>query len=166
MINSFIKLFSESGVEYDSSKCKGYSVESFDGIKRLYNIEITGQLSVFLSEVGMSDGGIIGDSYIPLYRPTWRVREHLLFQVAFLEQMQEAGYYTWLGKPFVFAIISETQYYFLQTSPNPNDTVYHFDSNSCVMQATEWDLIGFFRKLIEWAGDEMKLSTTSDLLRI
>ncbi|NBF01552.1 SMI1/KNR4 family protein [Pseudomonas sp. Fl5BN2] len=143
---------------------QGYANEELDQIERLYDIRISGQLKSFLLEMGRSDGGLIGDSFIQLYRPSWRVRAHLLFQVDFFNQMQETGHYEFLNKPFVLAWISETQYYFVQTSL-ADDAIYHYDSNvECVVK-TEWDLCGFLRMLAHENDGDTK-AVVGDLLAI
>ena len=166
MSASFINYFSKSGAPYSSVACKGYAPSELQAIGRLYNINVVGQLALFLAEVGRCDGGIMGDSSIPLYRPSWRVREHLLFQIGFFNDMQEAGHFGYLNKPFVFAWISETQYYFVQTSGVVIDKVYHFDSNTDIVRETEWDLIAFIKKIVDWEAKEPKVCASSDLLKI
>jgi len=144
----------------------GYTESEVDDIKRLYNIEVKGQLEAFLLEMGKSDGGGIGDAMIPLYRPSWMVREHLLFQLDFFNQMQEEGYYDYLNKPFVIAWISETQYYFLQTSSARPDLVYHYDANNETVAETQWDLFQFLIYLAKENNGELQLATTGGLLNI
>jgi hypothetical protein len=125
----------------------GYSCEELEKIGRLYNIDVRGQLEIFFRLIGRSAGALISDSLVQLYRVAWRVRQHLLFQADFSEQMQAGGFYGYLNKPFVFSFISETQYYFLQTSSENFDKVYHFNSNDCSVAVTEWDLVGFLEML-------------------
>jgi len=147
-------------------QCLGYAQWELESIERLYNIKVEGQLKGFLSEMGRSSGGMIGDSLIQLYRPSWRVRQHFLFQVDFFNQMQEEGLYDFLKKPFIFSLVSETQYYFLQTSGDEGDVVYQFDSNAGVAVRTEWDLVGFIKMLISENEGEAKILAQGDLLVI
>ncbi|URN88749.1 MAG: SMI1/KNR4 family protein [Pseudomonas protegens] len=165
MIGEFVRsVISEDLLKGDIGFC-GYSLDELEKIKRLYDIRISGQLQSFLLEMGRSDGGLIGDSFIQLYRPSWRVRTHLLFQVGFLSQMQEAGHYEFLNKPFVLAWVSETQYYFIQTLMG-DDAVYHYDSNvECVVK-TEWDLLGLLKMLMCANGGDIKAGVVGDLLEI
>lgn len=144
--------------------CVGYSERELDKISRLYDIRIEGQLKLFLSGMGKCDGGLIGDSQIQLYRTSWMVREHLLFQVDFFSQMQEAGNYGFLNKPFVFSLVSETQYYFLQTSLS--DAVYHYDSNTDVVTEAGVDLLDFLKLLAAESKGALKVLVCGDLLRI
>lgn len=144
--------------------CAGYSGDELNKIARLYDFNLQGQLKLFLADMGKSDGGLIGDSMIQLYRPSWRVREHLLFQLDFFNQMQEEGFYDFLNKPFVFSLVSETQYYFIQTSLN--DVVYHYDSNTETVKATDWDLVGFLKMLASENNGQLKPKSLSNLLEI
>ncbi|WP_018693709.1 hypothetical protein [Algicola sagamiensis] len=141
---------------------KGYSEDELEQIARLYNIVIEGQLKAFLAEMGRSDGGLIGDDMIHLYRPTWNVRTHLFFQFQFFNDIQDIGCFEFLNKPFVFAWISETQYYFVQTSIG--DQVFHYDENTEEVHETEWDLLGFIQYLAR--NSQSKLRAEGDLLRI
>lgn len=143
----------------------GYNEDELKKISRLYDIEIYGQLRLFLADMGRSDGGLIGDSMIQLYRPSWKVREHLLFQLDFINQMQEEGFYDFLKKPFVFSLISETQYYFIQTSLK-NDIVYHYDSNNEEVKTTNWDLQAFLKMLASENEGKLKTKSTGNLLEI
>lgn len=116
--------------------------------------------------MGRTDGGAIGDSLVQLYRPTWSARTHLIFQLDFFTQLQELGFYEFLNKPFVFSFISETQYYFVQTSRGQQDAVYHYDSNEDTVVKTEWDLFGFLAKLKEWNSQSVKIDCVGDLIAI
>ncbi|MDH5803365.1 MAG: SMI1/KNR4 family protein [Gammaproteobacteria bacterium] len=154
------------GTAFRSINCLGYSNLELEKIERLYNVEIKGQFKSFLIEMGKSDGGLIGDYSIQLYRPAWRVREHLLFQVDFFNQMQEEGFYDFLNKPFVFSLISETQYYFLQTSLDNHDVVYHYDSNNELVKMTDWDLVNFMKMLVAENKGVLLPESEGDILKI
>jgi len=166
MSDFFLDRIFESDQSYRNFQCLGYAQWEMESIERLYNIKVEGQLKGFLSEMGRSSGGMIGDSLIQLYRPSWRVRQHLLFQVDFFNQMQDEGFYEFLKKPFVFSLVSETQYYFLQTSGDEKDVVCQFDSNVGVATRTEWDLVGFIKMLISENEGEAKILAQGDLLVI
>ncbi|WP_029531178.1 hypothetical protein [Pseudomonas asplenii] len=145
---------------------KGYELSDLEKIERLYRVKIEGQLKDFLMELGKSDGGAIGDSVIQLYRPSWRVRQHLLFQVDFFSQMQDEGFFDYLKKPFVFAWLSETQYYFVQTTSEDINAVYNFDSSSLFVKRTEWDLVGFIGHLFSQRDTVITIAAQSDILLI
>lgn len=153
-----------SSISVVDCDCMGYSGDELSKIARLYDIKVQGQIESFLGEMGRSDGGLIGDYMIHLYRPTWRVRQHLAFQFGFIDQMQDGGFFDFLKKPFVFSIISETQYYFMQTILG--DRVYHYDSNAEIVKDTEWDLVGFLKILAEENRGKLVLRTVGNLLEI
>ncbi|MBW8354233.1 SMI1/KNR4 family protein [Pseudomonas protegens] len=165
MIGEFVKSLVSKDLLEGNIEFLGYSLDELEKIKRLYDIRISGQLQSFLFEMGRSDGGLIGDSFIQLYRPSWRVRTHLLFQAEFLSQMQEAGHYEFLNRPFVLAWVSETQYYFIQTLKG-DDAVYHYDSNVESVVKTEWDLRGLLKMLMCANSGDIKAGAVGDLLEI
>jgi hypothetical protein len=153
-----------SGGSINAVDVVGYSSEELNKIARLYDIKLQGQLELFLAEMGRCDGGLIGDSMIQLYRPSWRVREHLLFQFNFFNQMQEDGFYDFLNRPFVFSLVSDTQYYFIQTLLG--DVVYHYDSNVGAVKATEWDLVGVLKVLASENHGQLRFKSFGNLLEV
>ena len=156
------------GTHFGSIDCKGYTEEELEVIARVYNINLHGQLKAFLAEMGRSDGGLIGDSMIMLYRSHWRVRQHLLFQMGLFDNLQEAGLYDQLNRPFVVAVVSENYYYYMQTKLT-NDVVFLYDANEDTVTTTEYDLIGLLRDLAlhENRGhSELGLCTSGDLLTL
>lgn len=144
----------------------GFDESDLQKVERLYDVRLKGQLKQFLLEAGKSDGGLIGDSMMPLYRPTWHVREHFVFQYNFFNEMQEEGFYDFLNKPFVIAVLSDSQYYFVQTSLEKSDVIYHYDSNGGEVGATEWDLQGFLKVLLSYNEGVLQTPTVGHLLDI
>jgi len=113
----------------------GYSDIEIEKIERLYGIKVSGELASFLRRAGRSDGGVIGDDPLTIYR-NWTVRTHILFQINFFNDLQDICAFDNLNRPFIFSLESETQYYFLQTDvPNP-DLVYHYDENGETIRST------------------------------
>lgn len=153
-----------NGTSVCASECVGYSAEEIDAISRLYNLRISGQLYEFLSTMGRCDGGAMGDAIVQLYRPTWRVREHFLFQEIFISDLRDGGYEEYLNRPFVFCFISETQYYFVQSALG--DGVFHYDSNDEVVDVTSYDLLGFLHDLVLQVNGDSGGRSVGDLLRI
>ncbi|MCV2884720.1 SMI1/KNR4 family protein [Aestuariibacter sp. AA17] len=145
---------------------EGYSEEEILKIEKLYNIDAKGQLRLFLSEVGRTFGGVIGDHNIQLYRPTWKVRQHLLFQADFFDQMQEAGHFSYLKKPFVFSFQYETQYYFVQTAIDECDSVFRFDSNTNTISEAGFDLVDFLKDIVSRDEPDGHTLARGDLLAI
>lgn len=145
-----------------ASECFGYTNEQLAAISRLYNVRVDGQLGEFLSVMGRCDGGMFGPEVIPLYKPSWRVREHLLFQTDFLTQMQDGGFYKYLGMPFVFCMLSSDQYYYVRTKEC--DAVCHFDAKANFVKEMSYDLSGFLKALVSQV--ERTFPVQGDLLNI
>jgi len=115
------------------SRMLGYDESELRKLERLYDIAIDGDLKAFLLKAGRSDGGVIGDDPVVLYRSAWSVRAHILFQINFIESLQEVSAWEHLQKPFVVSLESETQYYFLKTGSSNGSRIYRFDENAgCV----------------------------------
>src|SRR6476469_6323035 len=68
----------------------GYSDIEMKKIERLYGIIVSSELASFLRRAGRTDGGLIGDDPLIIYR-NWTVRTHILFQVNFFNDLQEIG---------------------------------------------------------------------------
>lgn len=144
----------------------GYSDEEIDVIQSVYDVRISGQFKCFLSQMGRSDGGVIGDYEIPMYRSDWRLRDHLLFQYDFFCEMQSSGRFEFLNKPFVFAFLSENQYCFLQTASDHPDAVYRYDSVEDEVVDEGADLLGYLRSLAEDNGGKLFPAAIGNLLAL
>ena len=125
------------GRAYDARKVVGYSKSELSKIERLYDISLSGNLRRFLSEMGRSDGGLIGDDPIVLYRSIFSVRGFVLLQSGIQEELYSAGFPELAGKgPFVFSIESETQYFFIATRSTDPESVFRFDENTSTVSDT------------------------------
>jgi hypothetical protein len=144
----------------------GFDEGDLRKVELLYDVRLKGQFKQFLLEAGKSDGGLIGDAMMPLYRPTWHIRDHFVFQYNFFNEMQEEGFYEFLNKPFVVSLLSDSQYYFIQTSLEKSDVIYHYDSNGGEVNATEWDLLGFLKVLLSYNEGVLQTPTIGHLLDI
>lgn len=143
----------------------GYSDTELVKIEKLYDVVIDGQFKVFLAEMGKSYGGVIGDYDMLLYRSRLSLRSHILFQASFFTSMQEIGAYDYLNKPFVFALLSETYYYFLQTSKR-DDLVYLYDENEDTVSPTGETLFEFLIKLAVSYKGKPRVVTQGNLIEI
>ncbi|MEJ2046172.1 MAG: hypothetical protein P8X74_19570 [Reinekea sp.] len=65
-------------IQFDLTQVVGYLDDEIKKLERLYDVVITGQMRSFLSEMGRSGGGLIGDDPIVLYREKMSVRRHVL----------------------------------------------------------------------------------------
>lgn len=137
------------GYAYEPKRVEGYSEDELDKIERLYNIKITGDFREFLLDMGRSDGGLIGDDPIILYREVMTVRGFVLMQSGIKEEIYSAGFQELAGKnPFVFSIQSETQYFFLTTSSEIPKRVFHYDENNETVVDTGESFIEYMKKIV------------------
>ena len=127
---------------------KGYSELEINKIEKLYGVAVMGDFRSFLHSVGRSDGGVIGDDPLIIYRASWNVRAHLLFQMSFFNSMQEARAWDFLNKPFVLALESETQYFFLQTGIVGEQSIFHFDENTGLVKNTGFQLADYLMNIM------------------
>ncbi|MFJ2986493.1 SMI1/KNR4 family protein [Collimonas sp. NPDC087041] len=121
--------------DVESKAVIGYTENEINKIEALYDIKVKGEFRDFMLQMGRSDGGLIGDDPIVLYRPAWTVRGQILFQINLFNSLQEYGAWDQINKPFSFSRESETQYYYLQTEKN-DGLVYHFDENAGSVECT------------------------------
>lgn len=138
-----------AGFDFDPVKCEGYTENELDMIARLYKIDVVSMLKSFFIEIGRSSGGLLCEDQLPLYNPDWKVRDHLYTQFVFYDDLQNLALFNYLNKPFVFSILAETQYYFLQTNSDDPDSVYRYDENDGVVYDTETDLFAFLKELVD-----------------
>ncbi len=151
---------------YDSNAVLGYSNAELQQIERLYDVSLTGIFRQFLFELGRSDGGLIGDDPIILYRPTWDVRTQILHQVTFFNDMQDSGHFSFLREqPFTFSCENETQHFFIRTSSEAEDLVYHYDENSRVVRNTELNFLEYMQQTVKTYGGK-EVSCRGELLII
>lgn len=147
-----------AGLSCDLSQIKGYSDEEIGKIESFYNIKVSGDFRLFLSEFGRSSGGVLLPDlifYHGYYAPKTpaTVSGHLAGQLDFKSDLLRAARPFHSSNPFLISIESETQYYFLRTradeplratSPEDDysqlsddpDVVYHFDENTGVVKNT------------------------------
>ncbi len=147
MITRFIDKIA-CGISYDPTQVVGYSEEELAKIERLYDIKVCGDFREFMLEMGRSDGGLIGDDPIVLYRPAWDVRGQILYQVNLFTALQESGNFDYVkGKPFSFSCEGETQYFFLRTDSEIPDRVYHYDENEETASDTGLSFIEYMKRV-------------------
>lgn len=156
-----------SNVSFDFNKVRGYSDEEIKKIERLYDISISGDFENFLQQMGRSDGGLIGDDPIILYRNSWSVRSHIKYQLYFWDLMQEDKNFDYLNqKPFVFACESETLYVFMQTSSQEPLRVHFYDENSGTVTETDMDFSEYLQKTAQTWGKNNHAICQGDLIVI
>ena len=136
------------GYPYNSERVIGYSEEELGQIERLYDIKISGNFREFLLDMGRSDGGLIGDDPIILYREVMTVRGFVLMQSGMEEEIYSSDFRELsFGKPFVFSIESETQYFYLRTASDDPERVFHYDENNETVIDTGESFVEYMRKI-------------------
>jgi hypothetical protein len=88
MSRDFWKII-ESQYPFSMAGWRGYDENELRLIEKLYGITIDGQLRRLMTKMGRSSGGIFGDDPIILYRQSWSVRAHLVFQLKFIRYIQD-----------------------------------------------------------------------------
>lgn len=148
MSGSFVEEI-KNGLASKSFVAIGYSEAEISKISEIYDINISGQLKSFLHEMGRSDGGLVGEYYIHLYKPQWGMREQLDFQISFRKKLVRYGLEKYLKKPFVFAWLEERFYYFVLTEIGEDHCVYQFDDeNEDVVRVGE-NILDFLRYIVD-----------------
>jgi len=139
---------------YVPEKVVGYSEDEIAKIERLYDIVLDGSLKQFMMEMGRSDGGLIGDDPIILYRPTISVRGFILMQSGIQEEIYNAGSHKLASKnPFIFSVESETQYFFVATKSDEPDRVYQYDENNEAVTDTGLSFLDYLKQTVRvWGG--------------
>ena len=168
-MTTFIEQIAQGG-QYDPARVVGYSTEELGKIERLYDITIAGQFREFLTNMGRSDGGLIGDDPIFLYRQGVSVRRHLMYQLRlefdFKEYRIEAGLKLLKDRPFLFSIESETQYFFIATRSEHPNWVYQYDENREVVSNTGMTFLDYMRRTVRVWGNNGNSISCGDLLMI
>lgn len=141
----------------NKKRAKGYSLTEIHQIEQLYDIRVHGDLKTFLSVAGRSDGGLLGETIV-MYRDYYSVRQQILFQLILENDLPQ---YNWLNdKPFIFAVICETHYFFIKT--NSDDLIVYgysegeneiFSTETCFDEFMVW-LINEENPDLKWISDD------------
>ena len=159
---------------YISERVLGYSEEELDKIEKLYDIRISGHLRDFMLEAGRSDGGLIGDDPLIIFRNLWSVRNQVLTQTSIRDSILDLSLYSdppsdgiFYNKPFIFSIEYETQYYYLNTGAENSSRVFHYDENNELIEDTQMDFIEYMKYLVRTYGKfEPRIICRGELLVI
>jgi len=157
----------------------GYSLSEISKMESLYDIQIAGGLRCFFAGMGRSSGNMtFGAMLIPYLgycapKLPSGIGGHVAMQIEFKNELLRAGRPFRTGKPFLFSVENETQYFFLRTdadkplrgisseddysalSNNP-EQVYQYDENTDVVSRTDMTFIQYLQSRL---GPEV--STTS-----
>lgn len=153
------------GRSYNFEQVEGYTKNELEIIERLYDIKLGGSLKQFMMEMGRSDGGLVGDDPIVLYRPTITVRGFILMQSGIQEEIYSTGSHELASSgPFVFSIESGTQYFFVYTKSSDPDRVYQYDENKEVIMDTGLRFIDYMKQTVRVWGGKSTIVCRGELL--
>lgn len=144
-----------SGSLQGASRVLGYTEEEVSQIERLYEIDVRGDFRDFMLEMGRCSGGLFGDDSIVLYRNRrdCSVRRHIMSQSYTIDEICDALRKSIRKyKPFYFARISETQYFYVLTAEGQEDVVYHYDENCETVKSTHKSFLEFMKEQAEYYG--------------
>lgn len=163
------KTFFERVTEYlplSHGAPSGYSTEEIEVLERVYAFRAVGMLREFLMSMGRSAGGVLCRDESLLYFSEFDLRDHLIFQYDFVQNLRKTDNHDHIEMPFVFGLLAETQYCFVKTSSDDADLVYIFDSNEGVVTSTEQNLVSFLRSLVVSNMQYGLHEESGDLLRL
>ncbi|WP_275371326.1 hypothetical protein [Xenorhabdus bovienii] len=159
LINYLLSIYPE--LEVNTSYIRGYSAEEIPKFERLYDIEVKSQLYDFLTCMGRCSGGLFGDVPLTFYQMQETVRGEVLFQSGQREELCNIQLHHLLDKkPFFISVESYTQYYFLLTTSNNPDLVYHYNENEETVEATDWTFNEYLRFVVDAYTRNHKVETS------
>jgi hypothetical protein len=144
---------------FETGSVRGYSDEEIHKMESFYGIKVSGDLRRFFAEFGRSSGFIGFEGFIVAYsgyyaqKTPLKVSSHVATQLGFKDELMKHARPFCTGKPFLFSIENETQYFFVRTtadeplriktpeddysqlSTDP-DIVYQFDENQSTVENT------------------------------
>jgi len=147
------------GCGFDVGSVQGYTEGELLKMEEFYGIKIGGELRQFFTEFGRSSGHVRFEGFVVAYSGYYapktpaKISAHVATQLGFKDDLMKHGRPFCTGKPFLFSIENETQYFFLRTaadeplrivspeddysqlSVNP-DTVYRYDENHDTVSTT------------------------------
>lgn len=148
LVNFFHSVYPE--LEVDAKYIKGYSEDEIRKINCLYDIEIKGHLYDFLLCMGRCSGGLFSDNALMFYRGNKSVRSQMLSQYTFNEDLCALQHYELVRKkPFMFSFENGTQYYFILTTSENSNLVYHYDENEETVELTGLTFNEHLRNLVD-----------------
>lgn len=147
MSENFWKILDEN-YPYSAAGQRGYKEDEVRKIEKLYGVKFSGQLREFMLKMGRCSGGIFGDDPLIIYRSSWSVRTHLLFQFNFTRDVQDLRKFNHLLRsPFVFSWEGESMYGFLQTDSESPDRVFFYEESEKKVYSSELDFFDYLLDL-------------------
>ncbi|WP_227430087.1 SMI1/KNR4 family protein [Psychrobacter sp. I-STPA6b] len=138
---------------YQPELVKGYSEDEIKQIEALYGICIQGEFKQFMRCMGRSSGGLLAEDSIMLYnfQPTIHM---ILYKSYNDELLYSSGYDFSYKNSFFFACLSETHLYFLKTTSDNPDRVYHHVEGSEDIRDTGQNFTEFLKGVVINFGDD------------
>ena len=168
--NSEFFILLERYLEKNKKEFIGYNDDEIRGIEKLYNIEVKGDFREYLSIVGKSLGGLLGEEELSLYND-WSIRERILLQYDFQEYVQKDKFRGKGrdGKPFIIDLKSNSEYIFITTRDN-DLKVYHYSRENRTLKETGKNFSEYVTDLIKRYNPELEelkdVSVSGDIINI
>ncbi len=155
----------ETYINSFSRETVGYMPDELVDLKKLYDIDISGDFLEFLEVAGKCSGGLI-NSQIVFYMDHG-IREFLTMQLDLIDTIQDCKEWWMVSKkPFLLEIQEESVYYFILTKEE-NGRIYYFEEDSEKAVCTKLSFLDYIKLTIE---DNLKLNNVDvckgDLLSI
>ena len=146
MSHSYIEEVAQ-GKWYRPELVKGYSEDEIKQIEALYSICIQGEFKQFMRCMGRSSGGLLAERTMMLYN--LQPRSHMIRYKAYNDELLHySGYDFSYKNSFFFACIWETNLYFLKTTSNNPDRVYHYSEGSEDISDTGQNFTEFLKGVV------------------
>lgn len=142
----FNKILNEYPMEYN--RMIGYHEDEMQKIERVFRMKIVGDFKHFMIRAGKSDGGLIGDESLILYRQEWDIRTHIVWQEYFLRKIIVLQEYKSGDKPFMFSIENDLKYYFLRTGIEQDGFVFCFNEEEGMVFNTNMTFVEYLFDLM------------------
>ena len=167
--NSELFILLERYLEKSKKEFTGYNDDEIRGIEELYDIEVKGDFREFLSIVGKSLGGLLGEEELIFYNDC-SVREVVLTNFTLEEYLIEDEFYdVACGKFFVIGLKNRSEYIFITTRDN-DLKVYHYSRENRTLKETGKNFSEYVTDLIKRYNPELEelkdVSVSGDIINI
>ena len=167
--NTELFILLERYLEKNRKEFTGYNDDEIRGIEELYDIEVKGDFREFLSIVGKSLGGLLGEEELIFYNDC-SVREVVLTNFTLEEYLIEDEFYdVACGKFFVIGLKNRSEYIFITTRDN-DLKVYHYSRENRTLKETGMNFSEYVTDLIKRYNPELEelkdVSVSGDIINI
>ena len=167
--NTELFILLERYLEKNRKEFTGYNDDEIRGIEELYDIEVKGDFREFLSIVGKSLGGLLGEEELIFYNDC-SVREVVLTNFTLEEYLIEDEFYdVACGKFFVIGLKNRSEYIFI-TTRDDDLKVYHYSRENRTLKETGMNFSEYVADLIKRYNPELEelkdVSVSGDIINI